>query len=214
VALQRRAGNVIGPRRWSSAGLAALVVLLGAMLSVQGHVRINWTDSLPRGLYLVAPVPADGLARGQLVVACPPATYAAVGRAHHYLLLGKCAGGVAPLLKIVAARSGDVVVLRSAGIRVNGKSLPQKALLVADHTGNRPMHITLGTYRVAANHIWLFTPKDDGYGSRYFGAVATADVFNVARPLFTIGRDVAIIWLPASVSVACLTAVHWRVSHF
>ncbi len=153
------------------------------MLTAQGHVRINWTDSLPRGLYLVAPVPANGLARGQIVVACPPPRYAVVGRVHHYLLLGKCAGGVAPLLKIVAARRGDVVTLTAAGLRVDGKRLPHTALLVADRSGNRPMHVRFGTYRVAANHVWLFTPKDDGYDSRYFGAVSTANVLNVARPL-------------------------------
>lgn len=161
------------------------------MLAAQGHVRINWTDSLPRGLYLVAPVPASGLARGQLVVACPPRKYAAVGRAHHYLLLGKCAGGVAPLLKIVAARNGDLVTLSADGLRVNGKRLPHTALLQADHNGNHPLHIKLGTYRVAANDIWLFTPKDDGYDSRYFGAVSMANVLNVARPLFI--RPVAML---------------------
>jgi type IV secretory pathway protease TraF len=53
-------------------GFAALVVALGAIIAARLYLRVNWTDSLPRGRYLVTPVPRGGVARGELVVACPP----------------------------------------------------------------------------------------------------------------------------------------------
>jgi len=164
-------------------GFAALVVALGAVLAARVYLRINMTDSLPRGIYLIAPVPRNGAGRGELVVACPPRLYAEVGRTRGYLLSGSCPGDVAPVLKFVAAGGGDIVHLSSEGLSVNGKLLPHTALLHADRRGNVPRHVAFATYRVPTDEIWLFTPKDNGYDSRYFGPVSVANVLNVATPL-------------------------------
>lgn len=165
----------------------ALVVLLGFAVGIRSRVRINWTDSLPRGLYLVSAIPKEGLIRDEIVVACPPRTYAKIGREHDYLLAGGCPGGVAPVLKHVAALAGDVVRLSAAGISVDGKLLSGTALLTADRRGDSPAHVAFGTYRVAPGQIWLFTHKANGYDSRYFGPVPMKNVLNVARPLLTSG---------------------------
>ena len=173
-----------GILRWRLA-LIALVAILGLALSARSRVRINWTDSLPRGLYLVDAVPKDGVVPGQIVVACPPRSYAEIGRDHGYLISGGCPGDVAPVLKLVAARAGDILQLSSAGIKVNGTQLPGTALLAADNHGDPPAHVAFGTYRVPAGELWLFTPKPNGYDSRYFGPVPISNVLNIARPLFT-----------------------------
>lgn len=107
-------------------------------MSARSRVRINWTDSLPRGLYLVDAVPKDGVVHGQIVVACPPRSYAEIGRDHGYLISAGCPGGVAPVLELVAARASDVAQLSSAGIEVNGSQLPGTSLLTADKRGDPP----------------------------------------------------------------------------
>ena len=162
-----------------------LVMVLAFVLTARSRVRINWTDSLPRGLYLISPVPKTGVVRGETVVACPPRSYAEIGREHDYLLAGECPGGVAPVLKHVAAISGDIVRLSPAGLSVNGVSLPGTALIAADRHGNPPAHVAFGTYRVTPGEIWLFTDKPNGYDSRYFGPVPMGNVLNIARPLLT-----------------------------
>lgn len=174
-----------GILRWRVA-LVALVAILGLALSARSRVRINWTDSLPRGLYLVNAVPKGGVERGEIVVACPPRFYAEIGRDHGYLISGGCHGDVAPVLKLVAARVGDIVQLSPAGIAVNHARLPGTALLAGDKRGDPPAHVAFGTYHVPAGEIWLFTSKPNGYDSRYFGPVATTSVLNVATPLLTI----------------------------
>ena len=173
-----------GSLRWRLV-LVALFAILGLALSARLRVRVNWTDSLPRGLYLVNAVPRAGVVRGEIVVACPPRPYAEIGRDHGYLIAGGCPGGVAPVLKLVAARAGDVVQLSSSGIEVNGSRLPGTVLLAADNRGDPPVHVAFGRYRVPAGEIWLFTPKPNGYDSRYFGPVPMKNVLNVARPLLT-----------------------------
>ena len=166
-------------------GLAWLIIVLAVVATARARVRINWTDSLPRGLYVVSVVPKTGVVRGEIVVACPPREYAEIGRQHDYLLAGACPGGVTPVLKHVAAIAGDVVRLSPAGISVDGALLTGTALLRADQQGNRPLHVAFGTYRVNASEVWLFTPKPNGYDSRYFGPVPVGNILNVARPLLT-----------------------------
>jgi len=164
-------------------GFSALVVALGAVLAARAYLRINLTDSLPRGIYLVAPTPRGGVGRGELVVACPPRSYAEVGRRRGYLISGGCPGNVAPVLKFVAASGGDIVHLSPDGLSVNGKPLQHTALLHADRNGDMPRHVAFATYQVPPGEIWLFTPKDNGYDSRYFGPVSVSNVLNVATPL-------------------------------
>lgn len=166
--------------------IVALLCVLLAIVVARARLRINWTDSLPRGLYRVAAVPEAGVSRDELVVACPPRQFAEIGRAHHYLLDGGCAGGVAPVLKRVAAVAGDIVGLTQAGLSVNGSVLRGTALLSSDRFGDPPAHVTFGKYHVSRGQVWLYTPKADGYDSRYFGPVATTSVLNVATPLLTI----------------------------
>ena len=166
-------------------GLAGLVIVLAFVLTARARVRINWTDSLPRGLYLVGAVPKKGVVRGEIVVACPSRAYAELGREHDYLIRGGCPGGVAPVLKHVAAVAGDVVRLSAAGISVDGTLLAGTALLRVDQHGDPPQHVAFGTYRVGLGAIWLFTSKPNGYDSRYFGPVPIGNVLNVARPLLT-----------------------------
>jgi conjugative transfer signal peptidase TraF len=122
---------------------------------------------------------------GQIVVACPPRSYAEIGRDHGYLISAGCPGGVAPVLELVAARAGDVAQLSSAGIEVNGSQLPGTSLLTADKRGDPPAQVAFATFRVPAAEIWLFTPKPNRYDSRYFRPVPMRNVLNVARPLLT-----------------------------
>ena len=164
---------------------SALAAAAGAALSLVAafwllDLRLNTTASQPRGIYQLAPPPA---ARGDLVVACVPA--AARDRAARYLRpspLRPC-DGLAPVMKTVAAVSGDFVDVTDEAVVVNGLALPGSAPLESDRAG-RPLAPAWRSGTLAAGQLWLVGRTPHSYDSRYFGPVDVADVHGVATPLW------------------------------
>jgi conjugative transfer signal peptidase TraF len=155
------------------------LLLTGAAYAV--GVRWNVTPSVPTGLYLQTAV---SLERGRLVVACPspanPAVRAAISRG--YLPPGHCPGGVAPLLKPIAALPGDRVTSTSTGLHVNGKPLPGTYARPADPQG-RPLPTPPVAYTVPAGTVLLATSNPGSFDGRYFGPTAESSIAAGARPL-------------------------------
>ena len=79
-------------------------------------VRINTSPSLPIGLYVTT---VDGNAK--LVEFCLGEPFATLSIVRGYRDRGTCGDGVAPLLKPIIAKPGDVVEVSSLGLSVNGK---------------------------------------------------------------------------------------------
>jgi conjugative transfer signal peptidase TraF len=148
--------------RWLVAAAAGLGFALGAALF---GCRINWSGSLPFGIYRLRHEPGR---RGDLVLVCAPpaAERLAVGR--HYLGRGSCPGGGAPLGKRIVGAAGDLVTVTASGIRINGRELPSSRLCARDTQG-RPLPWCRFDRRLGAEELWLFSPHPRSFDSRYFG---------------------------------------------
>jgi conjugative transfer signal peptidase TraF len=122
--------------------------IVGAAVAVVGFVVgchsaglwINTTDSLPVGLW--REVPGQAAEPGDVVLLCLPATPAIeLGQSRGYIAPGACSTGQEILLKPIAAGAGDMVVVSSDGITVNGRELANSAQLVRDRPRRRRMTV-------------------------------------------------------------------------
>lgn len=150
-------------------------------------LALNSTKSMPRGLYLVRP--AGQVQTGDIVALCIPDKWAAqVYLERHYLpASSRCASGVAPVLKPIAAAPGDDVRLDAQGLWVNGRLLDNSRVFDTDSQGLPIQHLMIGwskkleagEFFMLANHI------ERSLDSRYYGTVQRADIHGAAVPLIT-----------------------------
>lgn len=146
-------------------------------------LRVNVTPSLPVGLYLTT-TNADS----ELVEFCPIEPFATESRDRRYRPKSvACPDGAAPLVKPVAARPGDAVLVTADGIEVNGDTLPQSATLQSDGAGRELRPWPLGSYVVAPRELWAVSTKSAGsYDSRYMGPIRRSQVREWLTPLWVI----------------------------
>lgn len=167
--------------------LAAALPLFCIELAAVVGLRVNTTPSMPRGLWQVSAIQGS-IARGAVVSLCPPDNDVfrkAMRRG--YITSGVCPGGYEPLLKPVAAISGDVVSVTAAGIVVNGIPLADTAALAQDSARRTLQPLPPGLYQVSPGEVWLISGHDPrSFDSRYFGAVPAANIAGIARPLWVI----------------------------
>lgn len=143
-------------------------------------LRVNLTPSLPFGLYARDPL-------GPLVEFCPPGAAAEVSAIRGYRGLGVCPDRHAPLLKPIVGREGDLVEIDRAGLRVNGRSLPNTQAYSRDHLGRSLQAYPPGRYVVAPGTLWVASTWNDGsFDSRYFGPIAAATVRSRLAPLWVL----------------------------
>lgn len=162
--------------------MAVACLLLAAILALGLHV--NFSSSAPRGLYRTV---AGYSTRGSWVVACVDPQAAALARARGYLGPGPCAGGVQPVLKPVVAVAGDVVEIEPEAVTINGQRLPSSSTAPGDSLGRELRHVAWGRYVVGADELWLVSTRvPNSWDSRYLGPISTAQVWSVARPVWTV----------------------------
>ena len=164
------------------AGVAAIALTaLAAFCAIEvAGLRVNLSASAPIGLYRIVPgVPK----RGDLVLACPvPDSRSGQARERGYLPFGlRCPGYYAPLLKTIAATTGDNVLLDGEGMVVNGRRVPGTAPLDRDGAG-RPLVAAIGG-PVPPRAVWLASSSHNSYDSRYFGAVPADAVMGLVKPV-------------------------------
>jgi len=166
---------------------ATIVVALYALTLASAHplVRVNWTPSMPEGVYL-ARYGAPAIRRGQTVLVCLPMSVAAVGQARGYIGPGDCPDGSAVLLKRVAAVPGDTVTIGAGGLAVNGTLLANTRPLPFDSKGRAMRAMRPGSYTVTADSFWVVADHDPrSWDSRYFGALPADALLGIAQPLLT-----------------------------
>lgn len=159
--------------------VAATIILTAGWL---GGLRLNLTPSAPLGLWWIAPLRRPAMV-GDRVFVCPPHEVSVLGRARGYLQAGLCPSGVAPLIKIVAAVSGQRVEIGSTVV-IDGAPLPNSNLHATDGEG-RPLASWPGGI-VPAGQLFLYSAFKASYDSRYFGPLPISGLLGLARPIFTV----------------------------
>ena len=145
-------------------------------------VRLNLTNSVPIGLYVISHSP-----EADLVEFCPPEPFGRLSRGRGYRERSRfgCPDGAKPLLKPIAARAGDIVSMSAAGIAISDKLIPHTAPLHLDSAGRSISVWTSGTYRVAPGTIWVASSfNTHSFDSRYFGPISESAVLHHLRPLW------------------------------
>jgi conjugative transfer signal peptidase TraF len=164
--------------------LLSMMATLGAFtVAALVGVRINTTNSLPKGIYLIT---SDENA--PLVEFCPSGVFSVLSSMRGYRPPGLCPDGRAPLLKPVIAHPGDTVVLSEEGFRVNGRLLPNTAPQRIDSAGRTLTAWPAGIYSVTPATIWVastYHPKS--FDSRYFGPIPPGLIRHRLRPLWVFG---------------------------
>ncbi|MCW0199892.1 S26 family signal peptidase [Sphingopyxis sp.] len=167
------------PRRllgWSLA-LGGLAGALATTLLIEPRPRLVWnaSASAPVGLYAVG----DGaaLARGDMVIARVPIAFRMLAARRHYLPAN------VPLVKRVAAASGDKVCAAGARVTVNGRLAARR--LDRDGAG-RPMPGWSGCALLGDGEFFLLMADSPAsFDGRYFGVSEASDIVGKARLLWS-----------------------------
>ena len=165
------------------------ILAVSALLTVVGlalDVRVNWTASMPIGLYRhVDPV----LERDAWVAICLEGEAAQVARARGYIIRGACPSGLTPILKRIAAVPGDRVALSAAGVRINDEPIQASEPKKVDSRGRPLEGATEGEILLADGRYFVLGMNEDrSWDSRYFGAVSAHQIIAGAKPLWTLGE--------------------------
>ena len=171
---------------------AALSAVIALVACTALHIMYNYTPSMPVGFYWIWR-PHGSIKAGDVVLACVPLDTPAAkeGLRRHYLPIHqfgelRCPGDVYPVVKPVAAVSGDTVTLSMAGVSVDHHLLPDTAIIQADPHGRPVWHMPLGAYKVPAGTFWLISGFNRlSFDSRYWGPVPRADILRRASPILT-----------------------------
>ena len=135
-------GNQFGVRRFCLIFFVAIVCTLLIFLFLPSYFVFNRSGSMRVGIYRKV---SAAVTRGVIVGACIPESYATLARERGYLDSGSCKSGLRPVIKYVAAIPGDSVKILKTGVSVNGKMIPDTALLLTDSLG-REIPNRLGIY--------------------------------------------------------------------
>ena len=139
--------------------------------------RVVWnaSASAPIGLYRIEPVRDPPL--DELVAVTPPPALA------HWLAERGYLGERVPLLKHVAARSGQIVCRINAVVSVDGR--PVVVARQRDGRG-RPLPVWQGCRTLRAGELLMLNPDHaDSMDGRYFGPLPASTVLGRAVPILT-----------------------------
>lgn len=165
----------------------AVIAMLVAIVLIIG-LRVNFTASMPLGIYRIDHVAPSAMQRGMLVAVCAPPGAAEQGRRRGYLGTGPCSDDSEPLLKTVAAVAGDTVAIASDGVSVNGHLLRNSKPLPVDSSGRPMTRWPTGRYRISRGAVWLYANEERSWDSRYWGPVPSRNVLASVAPVVVIRR--------------------------
>ncbi|MDE2166258.1 MAG: S26 family signal peptidase [Alphaproteobacteria bacterium] len=157
----------VRPRAVLALGIAGLgLIALAAIWRPTAIVIYNASASAPVGFYRVLPV--GTLQRGDLVLVRTPAPVRTLAAKRGYL------PGTVPLVKRIAALSGDRVCAVGRVVTINGYLVANR--LAADHLG-RPLPAWTGCDTLHPGEVFLLMEDvPDSFDSRYFGPVPARSV--------------------------------------
>jgi len=158
-----------------ASALVPAVLLGGLALAVPGPSLLwNRSESEPRGLYIRS---AAAPSLGQIIAfPAPPSvlTYAS-GRMAYLRHM--------PILKEVAAMSGDTVCTLDDKLVINGV---WRAPVLAQDSESRPLPRWRACRRLGEGEFFVFSNRIRGsFDSRYYGPVRREAIVGVFRPIMT-----------------------------
>ncbi|MFB7146051.1 conjugative transfer signal peptidase TraF [Agrobacterium deltaense] len=161
---------------------SAVITSTLAAAAFTGGYRLNLTPSGPLGLWRIEELQRP-VSIGDLVFLCPPTT-AVFEEAWRrgYLRRGLCPGGIAPLIKTVAALPGQRVDITDH-VLIDSRPVPASSVSRRDGEGRVLLPDPGGV--VPPHHVFLHSPFASSYDSRYFGPVQDAGLLGLARPVLT-----------------------------
>lgn len=169
-------------RPLSIAALAAIAAFCALPLALHAGLRINITSSFPPGLYWVVDKVPE---RGDLVLFCPPrGEVFDLAYERGYLASGTCPSGYMRMLKRLVGDTGDEIVIKPEGVRVNGRLQMHSQVLTTDLRGrpmpkpdNESFQLKLGQVLMLSDYSGL------SFDARYFGSISRGQLLEVVRPL-------------------------------
>jgi conjugative transfer signal peptidase TraF len=169
------------PRRMLA---GATSLFLATVVTWFAGLRVNLSGSMPIGLYRVSSRPP---VKGAMVLACLPADVAVFARSRGYVPNGRCPGSTAPIGKVVLAMAGDSVEVTAEGLLLNGRPVRNTRPLTFDAAGRSLRRFPDGTYIVAQDEVWLYSPYSTrSFDSRYFGPLQVSSIRSRVLPLWTV----------------------------
>ncbi len=155
------------------------LALLGAATALDSTVRpaprVIWnaSASAPIGFWRVHP--GVRVHTGDMVLAHTPDSVRLLAAERHYLPAN------VPLLKRVAAGSGDTVCAFGSAIIIDGRAVAKRR--VADPHG-RPLPWWTGCEHLRGGRLFLLMDAPDSFDGRYFGPIGDGAVIGKATPLW------------------------------
>ena len=153
-----------------------LGLLIAASLIDRSDIVWNRTDSVPRGLYLVART-AD-ISKADLVAFEPS------HETRHWLEENGLVGPGWPLLKQVAGLEGDEICRCGTRIFINGLASADALELKASGSA---LPVWQGCRTLQADEVFLLNSHPQSVDGRYFGPQDRGRILGVAQPLWTHG---------------------------
>jgi conjugative transfer signal peptidase TraF len=151
------------------------------MIATIPSYRLNWTGSMPLGLWR-ADAADQTIRRGDVVLVCLPDNVSKLALERGYIGGGDC-DGAAVLLKRVGAVPGDQVEVSPDGLSVNDALIPNTSPVSLDPSGRALPELHLGRQKVKPGTIWIVGQDRLSFDSRYFGPVPVDNVLALATPV-------------------------------
>jgi conjugative transfer signal peptidase TraF len=162
-------------RPWWSGFCVALVAASGTAALLQPQPRLIWNASASAPIGLWSVMPDAPLGRGDMVAARLAAPWRGFAARRQYLPAN------VPLIKRVAALSGDRICAAGGRVLVNGRMVAA----VRSHDGaGRPLPRWQGCLMLGDDMFLLLNDPPASFDGRYFGPTARADVIGRVFPLW------------------------------
>lgn len=159
--------------------LMLLAVVFG-LFAFEFHIVTS--DSIPPGLYART---WGTVSRGSLVAVCLPEEVSRIGFVNGYLDAA-CWNGAGAVVKYVAGMPGDEIEVQREGIRINGVSVENSAVLERDFAGRALAHMPFATTVLGKNEVLLLsTHHTRSWDGRYFGPVSRDHIIATVAPVWT-----------------------------
>lgn len=156
--------------------LAIAVFGAGYIFKYYSPYRMNWTSSMPIGIYRVDDTAEPVV--GSTVELCLPDQLAQSAYINGYIGKGRCKNGFEPLVKEVIAVPGDMVSIANDGITVNGKFYYAPQALI-DSKGHQLTPQNLKNTKINGYVLYGMNNPEESWDSRYYGIVDRSNITGV-----------------------------------